>query len=183
MKKSKIKYQTLKIHIKKINIFKFLVCVFYFLFLFFNFSEAAASVLSGNELVENAKLHDGQTVEFQGEVIGDIMARGKFAWLNVNDGTRAIGIWAKKDQTKNIIYSGDYNHIGDTIKVLGSFHRACPEHGGDLDIHAQEISLMKEGHKVEHPVDPWKVTFSIILFIATLALYLIFEIKRRFFKA
>lgn len=135
----------------------------------------------GNELVESARIYDGKIVEFRGEVIGDIMKRGNHVWLNVNDGKRAIGIWATKDQVKNIIYPGDYNHIGDTIKIVGTFNRACSQHGGDLDIHAQQISLLKEGHKVEHPVDPWKITFSIILLIATVAIYLVFEIKRRFF--
>ena len=139
------------------------------------------ATVGGNELVESAKLYDGKIIEFQGEVIGDIMKRGNHAWLNVNDGSRAIGIWATKEQAKNIIYPGDYNHIGDTIKIVGTFNRACSQHGGDLDIHAKEITLLKEGHKVEHPVDPWKITFSIILLIATVAIYLVFEIKRRFF--
>ncbi|MFH1576537.1 MAG: hypothetical protein ABID35_03250, partial [Candidatus Margulisiibacteriota bacterium] len=40
-----------------------------------------ASTVSGNELVENAKQYNGKLIEYEGEVIGDIMKRGDHAWL------------------------------------------------------------------------------------------------------
>ncbi len=128
-----------------------------------------AESISGNDLVENAKLYDGKTIEFQGEVIGDIMARGKHAWLNVNDGSRAIGIWTSKELTQKIKHIGGYRYLGDKIKVIGVFNRACSQHGGDLDIHATEISILERGEKIEHPVNPVKAALALILFVAALA--------------
>ncbi|MFC1511306.1 DNA-binding protein [Candidatus Margulisiibacteriota bacterium] len=125
-----------------------------------------AWAVTGNELVEKAKAYDGKAIEYAGEVVGDVMARENHAWLNVNDGTRAIGIWAKKDSIKDLKIPGDYNYIGDKILVKGIFHRACPQHGGDLDIHAQEIVLIEPGHKVEHPINQVKIYLSILLLIA-----------------
>lgn len=168
MKKPKIKYQISNTRIKTAKIFTFLTCVFYFLSFSFYFNEVVALTVNGNELVKNAHLYDGKIIEYQGEVIGDIMVRGRHVWLNVNDGTCAIGIWAEKSLVQNIKHTGDYNYIGDTIKVRGIFHRACPEHGGDLDIHAHEISIIEEGYKVEHPINPIKVVVAVILFMAVL---------------
>lgn len=134
---------------------------------------ATAKTISSNELIEKAQLYDGKTIEFQGEVIGDIMARGNYAWLNVNDGTQAIGVWAEKGQVQKIKRSGDYKYIGDEIKIIGVFHRACPDHGGDLDIHAREIHIAEAGHKTDHPINSTKALIAAILFIAILALILI----------
>ena len=136
--------------------------------------------VSGNELVENANMLDGQIVLFEGEVIGDIMNRGDHAWLNVNDGTRAIGIWAKKDQLNNIDRIGDYFNKGCVIKVVGVFHRACPQHGGDLDIHAEEITILDQGYPIKHPIPGWKIPLAWALFLITLGTHLIFVwLKRR----
>ena len=135
---------------------------------------------SGNELVENANMLDGQIVSFEGEVIGDIMNRGDHAWLNVNDGTRAIGIWAKKDQLNNIDRIGDYFNKGSVIKVVGVFHRACAQHGGDLDIHAEEITVLVKGYPIKHPIPGWKIPLAWALLIITLGVHLIFVwLKRR----
>ncbi len=136
--------------------------------------------VSGNELVENANLLDGQIVSFEGEVIGDIMKRGGHAWLNVNDGTRAIGIWAKEGQLKNIGRAGGYFNKGCEIRVIGEFHRACPQHGGDLDIHAEELTVLNNGQPVKHPIPGWKIPLASGLFILTLVVHLLFVwLKRR----
>lgn len=138
-----------------------------------------ASTVSGNELVENAKQYNGKLIEYEGEVIGDIMKRGDHAWLNVNDGQRAIGIWASEKQINDIKYLGDYNHIGDKIMVTGFFQRACGQHGGDLDIHALKLIILEQGHEVKHPVSQWKITLAIILLVITLAVQLFFIWKAR----
>ena len=109
---------------------------------------AYAQSLSSTELINNAKLYDGKILTYEGEVIGDIMARGDYAWLNVNDGQNAIGIWADKNLTKDISYTGTYKSKGDLVEITGVFHRACLEHGGDLDIHAQAIRKLRQGRGV-----------------------------------
>ncbi len=46
---------------------------------------------------------------------------------------------------------------GDTVYVKGIFNRACKEHGGDLDIHAYQIKILKRGYEIEEKVDKTKV--------------------------
>jgi hypothetical protein len=144
--------------IKTIGIILALICL----------SNLPAFAVTGNDLVEDARFYDGARIEFVGEVIGDIMAREDFVWLNVNDGTRAIGVWASKQQIKDIKISGDYNHVGDRIRINGVFNRACPQHGGDLDIHAQQITIVEKGHRIEHPLDLKKVAVTAVLFLMVL---------------
>jgi hypothetical protein len=124
-----------------------------------------AQSISGNELVDNAHFYDKRTIQFQGEVIGDIMFRKNHAWINVNDGSKAIGVWGDSRLMKNIEFCGSYRHIGDTVKVIGVFNRSCPQHGGDLDIHASEISIIEKGYEVDNPVNPNKIWIAFILFL------------------
>lgn len=148
----------------------YLLFAIYLLFIICHLSfPAQASLIPGNDLIENAASYEGKLVEFQGEVVGDIMARGKYAWINVNDGQRAIGIWVEKSLIQDIKTTGSYNYIGDKIKATGIFHRACPEHGGDLDIHAQNISINEKGYKVEHPISQAKIVVALFLLVAVLA--------------
>ncbi|MBU1027333.1 MAG: DNA-binding protein [Candidatus Margulisbacteria bacterium] len=143
-------------------------------------SPAHGVTVSCNQLVNNAPAFDNQKVEVIGEVIGDIMVRGDYAWININGGLRSIGVWATKNMLNDIKLIGDYNHIGDRVKVTGTFHRACPEHGGDLDIHAETITIAQTGYKVEHPIDGWKLSLAMILLAITLGVYLLFVLLKRF---
>lgn len=119
--------------------------------------------LSSTELINNAQLYDGQIVAYQGEVIGDIMPRGEYAWINIHDGTNAIGIWVKNDLIKDIGYTGNYKFKGDLVEVSGIFQRACALHGGDLDIHAESIRKISQGRKIEERVNLEKKNLAIIL--------------------
>jgi hypothetical protein len=115
---------------------------------------AFAEAVSSTELINNAKQYDGKTVTYIGEVIGDIMIRGEYAWINVNDGKNAIGIWIDKELAQGISYTGSYKSKGDWIEVTGIFHRACQEHGGDLDIHAQDMRKLSQGRKIKEGINP-----------------------------
>ena len=106
-----------------------------------------AQSVSSTELINNAKVYDGKVVAYEGEVIGDIMVRGDYAWINVNDGQNAIGIWIEKSKTLDILYTGSYKSRGDWIEITGIFQRACLQHGGDLDIHAQAIRKVRPGRQ------------------------------------
>lgn len=112
-----------------------------------------AAGISSDELIQNAKEYDGKEVVFQGEVIGDIMKRGKFYWVNISDGKNAIGVFLDAPMPIDIKFTGDYSHIGDTVEVKGIFHRACLKHGGDLDIHAGDMSKIKDGYMISHAID------------------------------
>jgi len=132
---------------------------------------------SSGELIEHAKSHDKQEVVFKGEVVGEVMPRGNFFWVNINDGANAIGIWAEKKLASDIKYAGDYKTTGDVIEVVGVFNRACPEHGGDLDIHARAIKIIKAGNEREHKINKDKIKLTITLSII-LCLTLILQVYK-----
>jgi hypothetical protein len=132
-----------------------------------------------NYLIEHAMTRDQQTVIIQAEAIGEVLERGDHAWINVNDGGNAIGVYLTIDQAKQIKVFGGYANIGDTVKIIGTFNRACIEHGGEMDIHATSITVIKSGQPTTHEVSSLKFVMSIILLTIALAgLYL----RRHYFK-
>lgn len=131
-----------------------------------------ADSISSTELINNAKRYDGKTINYEGEVIGDIMKRGKCAWININDGQNAIGIWVNNILIGDIIYKGSYNSMGDRVEVIGIFHRACPEHGGDLDMHAQSIRKITAGGQIPEKLDSNKIKTAFILLSISMLLLL-----------
>jgi tRNA(Ile2) C34 agmatinyltransferase TiaS len=141
-------------------------------------SNCFAQVSTSSDLLNNAKQYDGKTVNYKGEVIGDVMIRGDHAWLHVNDGSIAIGIWAPKTLIEDIRYAGDYHKKGDIVEVFGTFHRTCSEHGGDLDIHASEIKKVTSGSLVIQPISRKKVYIG----ISSLILVLLFYALKKFFQ-
>ncbi len=113
---------------------------------------AAADVTAVNELVDRSLQWNGKTVAIEGEAIGEMLPRGNYAWVNVNDGMNAIGVWMPLADAKKISVYGDYHHTGDTLRVTGTFSRDCAEHGGDVDIHSDSVQIVKTGGAVGHPV-------------------------------
>ena len=141
-------------------------------------SNCYAQTSMGLDLLNNAKQYDGKVVSYKGEVIGDIMIRGDCAWLHVNDGTIAIGIWIPKTMLQDIRYAGNYHKKGDIVEVFGTFHRSCLEHGGDLDIHASEIKTIIPGSLNIQPISRKKVYIG----ISSLVLVLLFYALKKFFQ-
>jgi hypothetical protein len=112
-------------------------------------ASAAASQETGpvpvSQLVSRAKDFDARNIVVQGEVLGDLMQRGEYVWLNLMDDGTAIGVWARAKDLPEIGYLGGYWAKGDILRVEGIFHRACPDHGGDLDLHAVSITTVQKG--------------------------------------
>ena len=52
---------------------------------------AENELINSNDLIDHAKDYDNQTVLYEGEVLGDILYRGDFAWVAVFDGSNTIG--------------------------------------------------------------------------------------------
>ena len=155
---------------------------FLFLFLAFNFLPSAycnAQSVSSSELINNAKQYDGQTVVFAGEVIGDIMVRGDFAWMNVYDGPNAIGIWINRVMTSDILLTGSYKAKGDVVEVTGTFNRACPLHGGDLDIHALSLRKISQGKEMRERLNTDKRNQALILLGILGLVWILTLLKRR----
>ena len=140
------------------------------------------ALISSTELINNAEKHDGEIIEYEGEVIGDVMRRGKNGWINVSDGKAALGIWAPRNLLNKIKITGDYNYIGDKVRIKGVFFRASAQHGGDLMIEASDLTVIDPGHKVKHEIQHGKIVIAIILAIGILILVIpkkLFEFFRR----
>jgi len=143
------------------------------------FVSPVLAAVSSTELIENPQAYDGTSIQFQGEAIGDVMERGAFGWVNLHDGSDAIGIWAPAAELRKIQRAGDYNHIGDTVLVEGVFRLACPEHSGEFDIHAESLTIVERGHRVVRPIDTGKVVAAIVLVPIAAALFFAERYRRR----
>jgi hypothetical protein len=134
-----------------------------FLILILSSQVAFSQGINSSELIKNAMQYDGKLVTYSGEAVGDVMSRGKFAWVNINDGDNAIGVWMSADFAREINFLGNYKSRGDKIEVIGVFHRACLEHGGDLDIHAQALRKLSNGRIVSQRLSIDKKNLTLIL--------------------
>ena len=133
-------------------------------------SAAAGEEVGSIQLIEQAKFYDTHEIVYSGEVVGDILSAGDHVWLNVSDGSSAIGVWATRELAEAVQVAGRYSQKGDVIRVAGRFSRACPEHGGDMDLHAQSIVLVKHGFPVGHAVPAWKVWLAVWITVPALLL-------------
>ncbi len=141
-------------------------------------NSAAGNNVASDDLINNSKDFDKKEVVYSGEVIGDIMKRDEYAWINVSDGANAIGVWVRSEEVGKIKFTGKYNYTGDIIKVEGIFNRACSEHGGDLDIHANKIEVIKQGHPNVTKINYLIVIISSFLLILAIAIN-IFILKKK----
>jgi len=139
----------------------------------------AAESISSAELLSNSKHYDGKQISYRGEVIGEVMKRGDFAWINLHDGENAIGIWAPLSLTKGIVYTGSYKARGDVLEVSGIFNRACSEHGGDLDIHAQTLLKIESGKLTPEIINPVKRNQALILLGVLLLVWILTLLLRK----
>jgi hypothetical protein len=140
----------------------------------------ATDLTSINELVDNSLAMDQETIRIQAETIGEVLERDEYSWINVNDGTNAIGIWLPSNEALKIKNFGSYFMKGDTLEIIGVFNRTCEEHGGEMDIHTQSITVIKSGSEIEHPISILKFSFAIILLTA--ALFMAYMNRRFFIK-
>ena len=146
----------------------------------FVISASAAETIGINDIINNAEAYDKQTVIVQAEAIGEVLERGDYAWVNINDGTNAIGIWMTKTEAKTIVNFGDYKHIGDTLKITGVFSRNCTEHGGDVDIHCTSLEIVKNGYTVKNEISNTKMTIAFLLLSAAVVfVYIYFKVLKR----
>ncbi len=145
--------------------------------------------IGSGSLVERMKEYDGMTVTFTGEAIGEAMVRGDHAWIHLNDDAyyeknieegaplggqnSGMPVWVDSDLAAKVRVFGDYKHQGDVVRVTGVFNDACAEHGGDTDIHAQTLEVVRAGHRVVDEPKPaklaWAVGLSVlagVLFVA-----------------
>jgi hypothetical protein len=131
------------------------------------------------ELVEHPGKWDGQRIAFAGEAVGSGMVRGNHVWVHLNDDAYARAsveagaplagynsgqaVWVSASLAAGIATFGDYSHQGDLVRVEGVFNAACSQHGGDMDIHADVLTIERPGSVIRHPVKTVKVLWVIVL--------------------
>ncbi|MHB8896748.1 MAG: hypothetical protein ACYC99_16460 [Candidatus Geothermincolia bacterium] len=64
-----------------------------------------------------------------------------------------------------------YKYKGSTVRVVGVFHRACEQHGGDTDIHADAVEVLRKGRPFSRAFKWTELMAVIILSGAILMLY------------
>jgi hypothetical protein len=134
--------------------------------------------VGSSELIDHAADYDGKTVVYEGEAIGDVLPRGDYAWLAVSDGDNTIGCYVKASDAEKVSYLGKYGIKGDTVRIRGVFFRACAEHGGDLDIHADSLEILHAGASVpQESSDALRIAAYILPFPA--AVMLAIALKRK----
>lgn len=101
---------------------------------------------------------DGQRVTLEGEVVSEALAGGRdHVWLNVLSEGVAIGVWMPETMAAQVTEFGRWSHDGDTVRATGVLNEACDLHGGDLDIHAEELTVIAAGRARSNPVQYWKL--------------------------
>lgn len=119
-----------------------------------------------NELINDSSFYDGKTVHVKGEVLLEALERKDYAWVNMNDGSNAMGVVMPLEATKKIALYGDYKTKGDTLEIEAVFHRACNEHGGDMDLHFVRMIAITKGGPIEHEVGSQRIILGILAIIA-----------------
>lgn len=151
-------------------------CLLVSLFAFYILDGSSfAQPISSEELIRNNQNYDAKEITYEGEVIGEVMRRKDGVWVNVYDNNNCIGVWMTKELAGIITYAGSYKTQGDIVQVDGVFNKSCPEHGGDLDIHATSLRKIKSGWVKEEKLIPTKRNLLIILSVI-LCLILILRI-------
>lgn len=140
----------------------------------------AAQSITCQQLINEAVLWDGKTVTIDGEVVGDVLKVGGFEWLNVNDGTNALGVWADiKDVDGMEIVPGNYSVKGTSLEVEGIFNRTCSLHSGETDIHLVNVKVVGEHKEVEHAVDRDRLLYAAILSVLAAVLTWVVASRRK----
>lgn len=130
-----------------------------------------------NDLIEQGKAYDGKTVIVSGEALLEPLERKDGTWININDGTNAMGLWMHKDDAKFVKLFGDYHQKGDTLKVEAVFNRACPEHGGDMELHVLKVINIESGNEVKHAVN--LTDLAALIGLSVLTSFLMFTYWKR----
>jgi len=127
---------------------------------------ADETVLSPAQVVELDPSLDGTTVVVEGEAVGDILrALGGGSWVNILGDEVGLGIWVTADMVERIEHLGHYKHSGDVIRVTGTLNRTCEEHGGEFDVHADEMEIIASGEPLTHHIRPREGTMGVVGFI------------------
>ena len=109
-----------------------------------------------SELLSASSRMDGDKVSISGEVVGYAAKAGTgHSWLNIQDQEgKVISVYVRNSLAERVGTFGKYGTQGDKVELSGVYHRACPAHAGELEIHAVSLNVKVEGCPVYHEVSP-----------------------------
>lgn len=137
--------------------------------------ESAKTSVSIHELLSRPEIYDQQVIYIEGEIVGQVLRRKDGAWFHLKDKDGLmIGIWTSHAVVDNFSFLGRHGIRGDYLGITGVYYKICPLHGGDTDIHLNEVVYHIVGHPLpKSPVSPIKAYFLILLFLSGLLLWLV----------
>lgn len=142
-----------------------------------------ASVYTPTQLINNALKLDKQEVELQGEAVGEIIERADgMCWINIYDGSNAIGVYIGIEEAKKISIFGTHKFKGDIVAIKGKLYANDESTGGELDIKGKTLRVVTPGHPILHVVPLWKVIFAAAGIVTTalaFAFWLNFEHRKK----
>lgn len=124
---------------------------------------------------------DGAEVRFEGEAIGEeVAASGDRVWvaLSATSG-QSISVLMDADDAEVIDAYGDYGTTGATVRVRGTYHVACDDHSGELDVHASEVELVAASSESANDVSVRRLETALALAAAGVVLVVSYLLLRR----
>lgn len=142
---------------------------------------ATTAVLTPAEAVALALESERTPAVVAGEALGEALtAPGGRRWVNIGRSGTALGVVMTAEQAAAVPRFGRYRQRGAALEVSGVLNAACSEHGGDLDLHADTVSVLDEGGAIGDPLHPgklWLVGLSAGVSLALWARYR--QLRRR----
>jgi len=128
-------------------------------------TNATDKIYSAGELiktvVENPSI-DGRPIILEGEIISEPIERNDGCWVNVTDGSIAIGVFFKDcSQTKQVKFWGQHLVRGDIVRIEGKVYKADKETNGELDIQGETLDVVEPGYPTEESIPTWKFLLSV----------------------
>lgn len=147
---------------------KFLVTFLLLIVMLVPSGRLIAITYTPTELINNALKLDKQEIELQGEAVGEIIERdnGK-CWINIYDGSSAIGVFIDIAEAKKIGIFGTHKYQGDIVAIKGKLYANDEATGGELDVQGKHLKVLTPGHPILHPVPLWKVIFAVAGVVST----------------
>lgn len=135
-------------------------------------------LVSANRALNNSE------VSFVGEAVGDIVSAGEgYKWVNVSGSSNAvISVYMPDDLAKLIQNVGDYHETGTSLKIIGTYHIACPEHEGELDVHVNAAEVTDIGGPVTHMIAPGRLQAAFALCVIAGLLLTLYLLGRRYLQ-
>ena len=128
-------------------------------------------------------------MQVTGEVVGDHIndeLDPDLCWITLQstkaDDYSLVSVLMTNEQAKLIENYGNYNTDGTILQVRGTFYLSCSEHQGLSDIHAKEVTVVKQGSPRKHPVNDavlWTSCLAVGLGVLSLFTYSFLRERRK----